>query len=164
MASLNIARRSPGLRSLAVAALFAAAAHTAAADLTLTYEIDGQAGTAGLTGANLNVSRMAQWDMETGLIAKDLPETLTGGPVYVTRVMDEASTSFIAAVVSGEPVGDMTIRFDSGMAWTLKGARLNNYGTYFDGETQLENFEIVPAQTDITMGDRTVSIVSQPIE
>lgn len=151
-------------RLLALAAVYAATAPFALAEPQLSYTLDGEAQTATISGANFSVMRMPQYDMETGQFLTDAPEQLIVGPVYVTRSMDSASLGFMSAVGTGDTLGSVDVRFDSGMTWTLKDARINNYNSYYDGTQQVETFEIVPVETTISVDGGEIILMSDPAD
>jgi type VI protein secretion system component Hcp len=135
-------------RSVALAGAAALMAGIAAADVTVKLGSNSMKA----DSFNMNLSRMQDFDYETGAPKEPATFTTSTGPFYIQRTADSATATVLQAVLGGStfPVVEITVTDgpDNGTGaatvWRVENAVVNNYGTYQGVEpgTQTENFDI----------------------
>lgn len=125
---------------------------------------------------SFNVSRTAEYDMETGAVKQPQVFTTSGGPLYISRSLDAASPAIVDAVVNGKSAKGVEVHMintdEAGKAksetvWILKDAVFNNYNVYQTVDTSpTESFDISYSEATLnvfTADEQTGAIAKTPV-
>lgn len=149
------------LRLAAGAAACILLAVPALAQPSLGFKTGGKAKTVEVSTISFSISRVYDYDAESGQMITAVPPRVELGSMYVTRPMDANSGTFIAAIAKSTPLGDVSVTLQNGDVWTLKDATIGSYNTYSDDTQsggQTENFELLFNSAEMTVGGQKLTL------